>query len=158
MIEYCIYYIPKCKRDYLPGKIGKIGVTEKRRERLRYQENKALGYDMDGYEVLHEFLAINYNAAKVIEDKWQLQFNLIDATKSIEYRNNSSQKQKGIPKTGGSAKGVPKLGGKAKGVPASGGSAKGHEKEKFKCPHCNKIVGGKSNFDRWHNDNCKFKP
>jgi group I intron endonuclease len=30
-------------------------------------------------------------------------------------------------------------------------------KEKFECPYCNKIIGGRSNFERWHNDNCKFK-
>jgi len=30
-------------------------------------------------------------------------------------------------------------------------------KEKFECPHCNKIIGGKSNFERWHNNNCKYK-
>ena len=27
-------------------------------------------------------------------------------------------------------------------------------KEKFECPHCNKTIGGASNFKRWHNDNC----
>jgi hypothetical protein len=26
---------------------------------------------------------------------------------------------------------------------------------KFVCPHCNKTVGGKSNFERWHDNNCK---
>ena len=30
-------------------------------------------------------------------------------------------------------------------------------KPKYCCPHCNTIVGGKSNYDRWHDDNCKFK-
>jgi group I intron endonuclease len=30
-------------------------------------------------------------------------------------------------------------------------------KEKFKCPHCTKTIGGRSNFDRWHNENCKYK-
>jgi|688.fasta_scaffold751493_2 hypothetical protein len=154
MKEYCIYYIPKCYRDYLPNKIGKIGVTEKRRERLRYQENKALGYDMEGYEVLYEFFANDITEAKVVEDKWQQQFDLVDATKSIEYRNNSSQKQKGIPKTGGSAKGVPKSKIHAENI---GNALRGIPKDTFTCPYCNKLIGGKSNFDRWHNDNCKEK-
>ena len=26
---------------------------------------------------------------------------------------------------------------------------------KFICPHCHTTVGGKSNFERWHNQNCK---
>ena len=26
---------------------------------------------------------------------------------------------------------------------------------KYSCPHCNAIVGGKSNFVRWHGDSCK---
>lgn len=26
---------------------------------------------------------------------------------------------------------------------------------KYVCPHCNKTVGGRSNFERWHNENCK---
>lgn len=28
-------------------------------------------------------------------------------------------------------------------------------KPKFQCQHCNTIVGGKSNYERWHNLNCK---
>ena len=28
-------------------------------------------------------------------------------------------------------------------------------KPKFKCPHCVSIVGGQSNYNRWHGDNCK---
>lgn len=28
-------------------------------------------------------------------------------------------------------------------------------KEKFTCPHCNKSVGGKSNYHRWHGKNCQ---
>lgn len=28
-------------------------------------------------------------------------------------------------------------------------------KPKFTCPHCNSIVGGQSNYNRWHGDNCK---
>jgi hypothetical protein len=28
-------------------------------------------------------------------------------------------------------------------------------KPKFMCPHCNSIVGGQSNYNRWHGDNCK---
>jgi len=31
-------------------------------------------------------------------------------------------------------------------------------KEKFQCPHCDKIVGGASNAKRWHFDNCKLSP
>lgn len=30
-------------------------------------------------------------------------------------------------------------------------------KPKFQCCHCNSIVGGKSNFQRWHGDNCKSR-
>jgi hypothetical protein len=30
-------------------------------------------------------------------------------------------------------------------------------KEKYICTHCKKIIGGKTNFIRWHNDNCKVK-
>ena len=29
-------------------------------------------------------------------------------------------------------------------------------KSKYICPHCNKTVGGESNFKRWHGDNCKL--
>lgn len=29
-------------------------------------------------------------------------------------------------------------------------------KSKYVCSHCNKIVGGESNFKRWHGDNCKL--
>jgi hypothetical protein len=29
-------------------------------------------------------------------------------------------------------------------------------KSKYYCSHCNTLVGGKSNFNRWHNDNCKL--
>lgn len=28
-------------------------------------------------------------------------------------------------------------------------------KPKFTCPHCGFIVGGRSNYNRWHGDNCK---
>ena len=35
-----------------------------------------------------------------------------------------------------------------KGVPAN----------KYTCAHCNKSVGGESNFRRWHGDNCKSNP
>lgn len=28
-------------------------------------------------------------------------------------------------------------------------------KSKYHCSHCNKLVGGKSNYNRWHGDNCK---
>lgn len=28
----------------------------------------------------------------------------------------------------------------------------------FECPHCNKIVKGKTLYNRWHNDNCKLNP
>jgi hypothetical protein len=27
---------------------------------------------------------------------------------------------------------------------------------KYHCSHCNKTVGGKANYNRWHGDNCKF--
>jgi len=30
-------------------------------------------------------------------------------------------------------------------------------KSKYCCQHCNILVGGKSNYNRWHGDNCKFK-
>ena len=26
---------------------------------------------------------------------------------------------------------------------------------KYHCSHCNKTVGGKANYNRWHGDNCK---
>jgi hypothetical protein len=29
-------------------------------------------------------------------------------------------------------------------------------KSKYICNHCNKLVGGKSNYERWHGDNCKM--
>ena len=32
---------------------------------------------------------------------------------------------------------------------------KGRVMEKYTCPHCNKVVGGVSNFRRYHGDNCK---
>ena len=28
-------------------------------------------------------------------------------------------------------------------------------KSKYYCSHCNKTIGGKSNYNRWHGDNCK---
>jgi hypothetical protein len=28
-------------------------------------------------------------------------------------------------------------------------------KSKYQCSHCNKLVGGKANYNRWHGDNCK---
>ena len=28
-------------------------------------------------------------------------------------------------------------------------------KSKYVCSHCSKVVGGESNFKRWHGDNCK---
>ena len=28
-------------------------------------------------------------------------------------------------------------------------------KSKYQCSHCNKTVGGKANYNRWHGDNCK---
>ena len=31
-------------------------------------------------------------------------------------------------------------------------------KERYTCPHCSVTVGGKSNADRWHFDNCKLNP
>ena len=34
---------------------------------------------------------------------------------------------------------------------------KGHVMERYTCPHCDKIIGGISNFRRYHNDNCKQK-
>ena len=34
---------------------------------------------------------------------------------------------------------------------------KHRNKQRFKCPHCNKSAT-KGNFNRWHNDNCKLKP
>ena len=32
---------------------------------------------------------------------------------------------------------------------------KGLKAEKFICPYCSKAIAGKSNFERWHNNNCK---
>jgi len=32
---------------------------------------------------------------------------------------------------------------------------KGTTAPRYTCPHCNKSIGGKSNFERWHGDNCK---
>lgn len=34
---------------------------------------------------------------------------------------------------------------------------KGKEAKKFVCPHCDKTIGGESNFKRWHNENCKMR-
>lgn len=28
-------------------------------------------------------------------------------------------------------------------------------KPKFTCPHCNSVIGGQSNYNRWHGNNCK---
>jgi len=36
-------------------------------------------------------------------------------------------------------------------------SRKDKPKVKLECPYCNKIIGGQSNFNRWHGDNCKHK-
>jgi len=36
-------------------------------------------------------------------------------------------------------------------------SQKGIPKQKYQCPHCDKMVGGRSNALRWHFDNCKYK-
>lgn len=33
---------------------------------------------------------------------------------------------------------------------------KGRAKPKLICPHCNKIIGGHSNYVRWHGDNCSL--
>jgi hypothetical protein len=32
---------------------------------------------------------------------------------------------------------------------------KGISAIKYTCQYCNKEVGGKSNFERWHGNNCK---
>ena len=29
-------------------------------------------------------------------------------------------------------------------------------KIKIQCPHCNKVIGGQSNYQRWHGNNCKL--
>jgi len=34
---------------------------------------------------------------------------------------------------------------------------KGIPKLKLKCPHCNILVGGAANYQRWHGNNCKSK-
>ncbi len=34
---------------------------------------------------------------------------------------------------------------------------KGHKKEIYTCNICNKLVGGKTNLLRWHNNNCRSK-
>ena len=34
---------------------------------------------------------------------------------------------------------------------------KGIPAQRYTCPHCNKEVGGKSNFERWHGENCKLR-
>jgi len=36
-----------------------------------------------------------------------------------------------------------------------GEAGKGIPKPTFNCPHCEKVIGGQSNFNRWHGDNCK---
>ena len=36
------------------------------------------------------------------------------------------------------------------------GRSKGHKKPTYQCCHCKKIIAGKSNYDRWHNNNCKL--
>lgn len=36
-----------------------------------------------------------------------------------------------------------------------GPANKGIPAPKYTCPHCNREVGGKSNYERWHGDNCK---
>lgn len=36
-----------------------------------------------------------------------------------------------------------------------GRSTKGVPKQKYQCIHCNKVIGGKSNLLRYHNDNCQ---
>ena len=35
-------------------------------------------------------------------------------------------------------------------------SANNDGKTKYQCQHCNKLVGGKANLNRWHGDNCKL--
>lgn len=35
---------------------------------------------------------------------------------------------------------------------------KGLPAAKLECPHCHKLIGGHSNFTRWHNENCKSNP
>jgi transposase-like protein len=36
-------------------------------------------------------------------------------------------------------------------------SQKGVAKPRYVCPHCGKTVGGKSNLERWHGNNCRHK-
>jgi hypothetical protein len=35
--------------------------------------------------------------------------------------------------------------------------SKGKPKEKYTCPHCNKTIGGASNYARYHGDKCKLR-
>lgn len=51
---------------------------------------------------------------------------------SDEVKQNISKSKKGKPAPN-------------KGIPA----------QKYTCPHCKKIVGGASNYSRWHGPNCK---
>lgn len=51
-----------------------------------------------------------------------------------------------------------KISNKLKGRKPSKETLEKHRnRPKFKCPYCSKSAT-KGNFNRWHNDNCKFKP
>jgi hypothetical protein len=71
---------------------------------------------------------------------------------SIETKNKISQTLRGRVPTW--LKSKP---GHSKGIPRSEETKDKLRvsKPKFTCPHCNKIIGGRSNYDRWHGDNCK---
>jgi hypothetical protein len=43
-----------------------------------------------------------------------------------------------------------------KTIEAISSSQKGIQKPKFVCEYCNKIIGGKANYIRWHGNNCSI--
>ena len=44
-----------------------------------------------------------------------------------------------------------------KSQPQTSETNKKYNSMKFICPHCNREIGGRANFIRFHNDNCKSK-
>ena len=69
---------------------------------------------------------------------------LLGHTLSDETRRKISEKRKGQP----SSKKGTKLSEQQKNLLKK-------PKEKYMCPHCEKIVGGATNLIRWHGNNCK---
>lgn len=95
-------------------------------------------------------------AARTIEQKSERTKKFIESYNS--YYNNLSEADKQIikdKKKSANANLSPAQ--KEKRSMKASAARKGKPKQKITCPHCNKSIGGESNFSQWHGDNCKMK-